>query len=283
MSAAVNFPDRNRFTCPRIERFCFRIAAAKVRAFPVLTEHLLAVTPQTNEAFLREVDEELRRDQALGLWRRYGRAGLAAVAAALVALAAFLGWQHYRQQAAAAQTDQFNSVYSALTAGNYADADKPLADLAKSDITPNRALARFLQADLVLRDLGTNNPAQTAAKLRDAAAKFALVANDASVPPALRELALIRQTFAEYDTLPPQTVIDRLKPLTVKGGPWLGSAGELVVHAQLQLGKTSDARAVLDLMMADPTMPESIRQRAVQLVGSIGAPQPPTTQEKKSK
>ena len=32
----------------------------------------MALTPQNNEAFLREVDDELRRDQALNVWRRYG-------------------------------------------------------------------------------------------------------------------------------------------------------------------------------------------------------------------
>jgi hypothetical protein len=243
----------------------------------------LAVTPQTNEAFLREVDEELRRDQALGLWQRYGRVAIGGVAAALVALAAFLGWQHYRSEVANAQTEQFNRVYEALTAGKFADADKPLGDLAKSDITPNRALARFLQADIVLRDLGGNNPAQTAAKLHDAAAQFAAIAGDASVPQPLRDLALVRQTYAEFDTLKPQTIIDRMKPLAVKGGPWLGSAGELMAHAQLQLGKTAEARTLLSLMIADANTPETIRQRAVQLAGSIGDEAAPTTEEKKSK
>ena len=33
----------------------------------------MAVTPHTDEAFLREVDEELRRDQLTSFWTRYGR------------------------------------------------------------------------------------------------------------------------------------------------------------------------------------------------------------------
>ena len=39
----------------------------------------LAVPPTTNEEFIREVDDQLRRDQALGVWKRYGYWIVAAV------------------------------------------------------------------------------------------------------------------------------------------------------------------------------------------------------------
>ena len=31
------------------------------------------MSPNTDEAFLREVDEELRRDQIVGVWTQHGR------------------------------------------------------------------------------------------------------------------------------------------------------------------------------------------------------------------
>lgn len=49
----------------------------------------MALTPNTNEAFLREVDDELRRDQLLTFWERYGRALIGAI---VVALALFGGY-----------------------------------------------------------------------------------------------------------------------------------------------------------------------------------------------
>ena len=44
----------------------------------------------TDEAFLREVDEEYRRSQMLGVWQKYGRLIIGAVVIAFVALAGFL-------------------------------------------------------------------------------------------------------------------------------------------------------------------------------------------------
>ena len=39
----------------------------------------MALTPQNNEAFIREVDEELRREQMSNIGRRYGLAIIAIV------------------------------------------------------------------------------------------------------------------------------------------------------------------------------------------------------------
>jgi hypothetical protein len=243
----------------------------------------LAVPPQTNEAFLREVDEELRRDQVLTLWRRYGRIAIGAVVAGLVALAGVLGWQHYRNQQAGAQSEQFSQVYDLLAAGKMAEAEKPLADLAKSDIATYRTLALYVQADVLLRDLDAQNPAKNSTKLKAAAAKFATVAQDQSVPKPFRDLALIRQTYAEYDTISPQVVIDRLTPLAVKGQPWFGSAGELVANAQLQLGHAAQAKTLLSQIAADEDVPGTIRQRVVQLAGTIDDDTAAIVEDKKKK
>ncbi len=246
-------------------------------------EHVLAVTPQTNEAFLREVDEELRREELANFGKRYGRLLIGVVGGGLVALAAVLGWNYYREQSAATQGEQFSTVYDLLAASKTAEAAKPLADLARSDVPVYRALAGYVQADVALREMDPQNPAKSAVALKNAAARFAAVAADPKVPQSLRDLALIRQTYAEYDTLKPDAVIARLQPLVVKGGPWLGSAGELVAVAQLQLRQTDKARATLAIVTADPDLPDSLRQRAVQLANAIDNNAVVTTEEKQTK
>lgn len=229
----------------------------------------MALTPQNSEAFLREVDEELRRDQILGFWRRYGRVTAGVIVLGLAALAGVLGWQYYREQAAAAQSDKFNQVYDLLSANKSAQAAAPLDELAKSDNPTYRALALYVQADVILRDMDPRDAAKSAGKLRDAAAKFAAVAGDSKVAQPLRDLALVRQTYAELDQIKPETVVERMKPLAVPNGPWLGSAGELIANAYLQLNQPQQARTVLQQIVADLEVPDTIRQRAAQLSSAI--------------
>ena len=220
----------------------------------------MAVTPNTNDTFLREVDEELRRDQAIAVWRKWGRLIIVGVVVALVAFGGYLFWQHRKTEAAGGEGEQLQSAYDKLAAGQKDAAAKPLAELAQSSADGYRALAIFTQADLLLQK----------DDLKGAAAKFASVANDSGVAQPFRDLALVRQTTAEFDTLKPEAVVARLRGLAVQGNPWFGSAGELVAAAYLKQGRRDLAGAMFGRLAMDEGVPESIRQRAVQMAGTMG-------------
>ena len=220
----------------------------------------MAVPPATNEAFLREVDEELRRDQLATIWERYGRWLIAAVVAALALFAAYLLWQNHRRNVAGEEGERLQTAFDALAAGRTAEAAKPLDALTRSDVEGHRALALFFQGDLALQ---RND-------LRGAAAKFGAIARDEDLAPAFRDLALVRQTMAEYDGLKPQVVIDRLRGLAVPGNAYLGSAGEMVAVAYLRTGRRDLAGRLFGQIAGDENVPATLRQRAVQMAGLLG-------------
>lgn len=220
----------------------------------------MAVTPQTNQAFLREVDEELRRDEAMKFARRNGPLLIGAVVAGLLAFGAYLIWQNWQAQQAGADGVKLSKMFEQLGRGDVKGAEKPLAELAASSREGYRVSARFLQGDVALQ----KNDLKAAARI------FGQVASDSSVSPAFRNLALIRQTSAEFDTLKPETVIARLKPLAVKDGPWLGSAGELVAAAHLRLNHPQEAAKMFAMIAEDDKLPETLRTRAAQMAGTLG-------------
>lgn len=220
----------------------------------------MAITPVNNDAFFREVDDELRRDRATRVWQRWGLWIVAAIVAGLAAFGGWLYWQHRQAQAAGVEGEQLQAAYDSLAGGNAAAANTPLTTLATSGNDGYRVLAAFTQADILLQK---ND-------LKGAAAKFAAVAADGSVAQPFRDLALIRQTVAEFDTVKPQVVVDRMRSLAVPGGAWLGSAGELLGAAYLKLGRREQAGQVFGRVARDKDVPDSIRQRAVQLAGALG-------------
>lgn len=220
----------------------------------------MAITPPSNEAFLREVDEELRRDQLVGFWRRWGMWLVAAIVIALAAFGGWLYWQNRSEAAAGAQGEQLADAYQALGQDQTAKAQPILATLAGSGRDGYRALALQTQADILLQKKD----------MKGAAAKFAAIANDTSLSKPFRDLALIRQTAAEYDQLKPQVVIERLRPLAVKGNPWFGTAGEMVAIAHLRMGRRDLAGQLLGQIANDNDVPASIRQRTVQMAGAMG-------------
>lgn len=226
-------------------------------------ELLLALPPSgtTDQAFLREVDEEYRRDRLANLLRNYGKWIIGGVVVLLVALAGFLYWQHHREQVAGANGERFDAALRLVETGQNDKAQAEIAKVAADSDGAYVAMAKLVQGNA----LATKND------LKGAAAKFAEVANDASVAQPIRELALIRQTTAEYDALKPQVVIDRLKDLVNPNSAWLGTAGELVAAAHLKAGNRAEAgRLYGQIAQGGEKVPASIRQRAVQLAGVLG-------------
>lgn len=220
----------------------------------------MALPPNTNEAFLREVDDELRRDELIGAWRRYGLAAVVAVVAALLLFAGWLYWQHRSEQQAGVEGEQLQAAYEQIAAGSTAQADTTLAELATSKRDGYRALAQFAQADQLL----AKNDG------KGAVAKLAAIAADASLGQPFRDLAVIKQTTVEYDGLRPQVVIERLRALATPGSAWFGTAGELTAIAYVRQGRRDLAGRLFGQIARDEGVPESIRQRAVQMASLMG-------------
>lgn len=220
----------------------------------------MASTPPTQEAFLREVDEELRRDEFQSLWKRYGRLAIGAVILVLAAWGGWLYWQDRERKAAGVEGEQLSQALDDLQAGNADAALVKLEPLTKSDRVGYRVSAKMAEAGVAL---GKNDHA-------GAARIYGEVATDTRAPQPWRDLALIRQTAAEFDTIKPELVVARLRPLAAKGNPWFGSAGEMVAAAYLKMGKTELAGKLYADIGKDENVPESIRSRAVQMAGSLG-------------
>ena len=220
----------------------------------------MALAPQNNDAFFREVSEEVRRDQMQGLARRYGLLVIAAVVVALVILAGVLAWRSHRETVAGEEGEKLTAAMTALGAGNSAQAGPQLDAVVKDDEKGYAPLARLLQADMQVQQ---NKPAL-------AAATFLGIAHDGTVPQPLRDLALVRATAMAFDTLAPAEVINRMKPLAVVGAPWFGSAGELTGLAYLKLGQTEPAGKLFAAVAQDKGVPQTIRARAAQLAAEAG-------------
>lgn len=221
----------------------------------------MAQTPDSpNEAFLREVDENLRRDQMEEFAKRHGVWLIAAVVLFLVAIGGYLFWQKKQQENASAQSEELMSIYNDIGAGKTDAAKKKLEPLQEAGSGVVRSLALLTEAAIAL----DSNDRDTAL------AKYRAVSGDKGIPQPYRDLALVRATTIEFDKLKPEEVISRLEPMTKPGNPWFGSAGELTAMAYIKQGKNEQAGRLFAAIAADKQVPETIRSRAVQIAGTLG-------------
>lgn len=219
----------------------------------------MALTPQNSEAFMREVDEAVRQDQLLSFWERYGRILVAVIILGLAAFGGWLYWQHHSKTQSEAVSEEMAKVIDSAGGGGTPDA-KTLKKLTDASQPGFAASARLVEAGVAARKGDT----------KAAIASYKAMAADTSLAQPYRDLALIRQTTLEFDSLKPQEIVDRLKPLAIEGNAWFGSAGELVAIAYMKMGKRDLAGPIFAAMAKDDTVPQTIRSRARQMAGLLG-------------
>ncbi len=217
----------------------------------------MAITPRDNEAFYREVDEELRREQLTKGWQRYGKLVIAGAILLLAAIGGVIYWQHRQEVAAEQHAEALTDTLRQVQSGQAKAALPKLDKLAAEGGPGYRATALLAKANIALES----------GDQKTALAALEAVSKDETIAEPFRDLALVRRTAIEFDTLQPNDVIARLKPLAVAGNPWFGTAGEMVALAHLKEGQQKEAAPIFAALAKDPTVPQSIRNRALQMAG----------------
>jgi hypothetical protein len=212
------------------------------------------------DVLLREVDEAVRQDEAAEFAKRHGMAIAALLVLALAAFGAWLWWKDHREGQVEKGSEQFVQALDLVEAGNRAGAQKALEPIAENGTPAAAAGAKILQAGLLVAKGDTER----------ASSMFFGIADDKDAPQAYRDLASIRGVAASFDTMTPEAVIARLKPLAQPGNPWFGSAGELVAMAYLKQGKNNLAGPLFASIAKDEDAPKSMRSRARQMAGTLG-------------
>lgn len=215
---------------------------------------------KSDDVFVREVDDAVRRSDMEAFGKRYGWWLLGLVILALAAFGGYIVWQNQQSAADGEIAEQYITAMDAAEASDTGTAAPILSKLADSSNEGYRASAILMQGNIAAQK-GDNAAAITAYKK---------VAGDDSLPQAFRDLALVRQTSLEFDAIRPQQVVERLKPLAQEGNSWFGPAGEMVALAYVKMGREDLAGTLLGAMSRDENLPQSIRGRTRQLAGVYG-------------
>jgi len=216
----------------------------------------LALPPDTAESFVREVDENLRRDQLRDMAKSHGKWIIAAVVLFLAAIGGYLFWQNQQKKQAIEDSETISTALDKIASGNVKAAQQGLAPLAESSNDVTRASSLLGQAALALRQ----------SDRKAAIDLYRKAADDKSLPQAYRD----RLTMTEFDQLKPDEAIGRLSGLTQPGNPFFGTAGEMTGMAMIAKGDKAGAGQLFARIAADKQVPQSIRARAVQIAGSLG-------------
>jgi hypothetical protein len=208
----------------------------------------------------REIDEELRRDNLLKLWSRYGRYVVAAAVAVLLVAAAIVAWRNHQRSERWAQATRYAGALNLAQNGKAADAAKVFGAIAKEG-GGYALLASLQEAGLLAR---SGNRAA-------AIAIYDRIAATPGITPEFQGLAVLLSVMQGMPETDPRRTIARLAPLTGHDNPWRPTALELTALARLEAG---EKKAALDLykgLADDLTAPRSLRARAAEMAAALAS------------
>ncbi|MDX8479972.1 tetratricopeptide repeat protein [Mesorhizobium sp. VK24D] len=206
----------------------------------------------SDDSFIREVNEEMRRAQAQALWDRFGPALLAAAILIVVATAGMVGYRYWDETRANRSGDAFSQALKLANDGKNDEAIAALDQLEKDGYGAYPLLAR-MRAATVKADKGDV----------DAAVKdFDEVAADSAIPAGIRDMARLRAALLLVDHGSFADVSSRVEALTADTNPLRHSAREALGLAAWKEGKSADALKLFDQIASDEGAPRNSRQRA---------------------
>ena len=208
----------------------------------------------SQDSFINEVTEEVRRDRLFRLMRQYGWIAVAFVVLVVGGAAAF-EWQ--RAQARAEAEAAGDALLNALSE----DAPEARAEILAAidgDSAGRSAIVRLLQAAAEIE----------AGKDGRALATLEGIAVDAETPTVYRDLAVLKSVMVS--NVAPEERIARLEPLTRPGNLFRLLAIEQRALAEVELGRTETAIETLNGILADAERTEGLRRRASWLIVALG-------------
>jgi hypothetical protein len=215
--------------------------------------------------FIREIDEDLRRDRLLKLWEQYGVYVVIAAFLIVAATGGWRGWEWYQTREGVTAGTRFEAALALAESGKQAEAEQEFVALTKDANWGYRLLARMrLAAETGARDAAAG------------AAAYDAIATDSSVDGAIRDVARLRAAFLLVDTAQVAEIASRVEPLMAATSPFRFSARETLALARYRAGEREAARTLFAELATDPETPRALRNRAevMQQLSSAGTDRP---------
>ena len=227
----------------------------------------MANDERQSETFIREVDEELRRDQLKLLWKRFAPLIIGVCVLIVAVTAGYRGWIWWQERKASQAGDRFMEALAAdrkrrpgggrgRARGNRCRQRRRLFGAGAA--SARRGKGRGWREEGGARAPMTPSPATTRSRSRSAIS------------------ARIRAALLALDTGDVAGAKERATPLNVAGNAWRHAAREVIGTANYQAGDLQAARDAFTEIQQDAETPQDLWMRSGLMVslidGQLAAP-----------
>ncbi|MEO0636046.1 MAG: tetratricopeptide repeat protein [Pseudomonadota bacterium] len=205
-----------------------------------------------DDRFVREVNEELRRERMKTAWSRFGPLIIGVALLIVVGVAGNQFYKFWTESTAARNGDAFATATALMEEGSGEAGLEALSQIAAEGTDEYKALAQ----------LRIGNARAQEGETDEALALFNEVAGSGGVPDFLRDFAILRAGQVMVDTASFEEVSAKLTPISGDGSAYRFSASEAIGLAAFKAEKYDEARERFEALVSTRGAPRALAQRA---------------------
>jgi len=214
---------------------------------------------EQQDSIFREIDEEMRREQILKIWKNYGTYIIGAALAIILGVGGYQAYLHSKQVAIEASGADYDAAAQLIASGKADEANAALEKIAKTGPAGYAMLSQLRLAAASAK----------AGKTAEAVASYEALAKDAAADKLFADYARLQAAALRLDQADWTEMQNRLIDLTDNSNPWRYSARELMGLAAFKNGQIEQARKFNELLLGERKVPPSILERVKVVMAAI--------------
>lgn len=204
------------------------------------------------DAFIREIDEELKNEKLKKIWDKYGLFIIIFIIAAISAAVSFETFKSWNEKRNQEFSDTYAYALNLQNQGRYAEAMEVLDKLQKSKKAIYSDIAEIQMANIMVEQN----------KIEEAIAVLENVVKDKDFNPQMKEIATIKLASYKLDYAPSEEIQEMLTPLVRQNGVWTNIAKEMLAMLAVRDGDLDRAKTLYQEISVAANTPESLKARA---------------------
>ncbi len=204
------------------------------------------------DAFIREVDEDLKNESMKKLWDKYGLFVIIVVIASLTLAVSYESLKAWYIQRAENRADAYAAALSLQGQARFAESEEALDMVINEDFGSFVELAKMQKANILLEQ---DDP-QAGLELLEK------IAQDKNVSSQLRDTALIKLASYRQDSASFEEMSELLQSIAENGkNAWNAVAKDMLATVLLRDGKTEEAKEIYNSLLKNPDASDDLKNR----------------------
>lgn len=203
------------------------------------------------DAFIQEVDEDLKNENLKKLWDKYGLYIIVTVVLILTATVSFETFKVLHEKRNQTWSDKYSYAINLQLQGKDAESLKVLNEIIEHKHDIYSDLAKVQVSNIYFEQGDT---AKAIEELEN-------IINDKETNKKLRDITTIKLASYKLDTAPREEITALLSPLATTDNSWTNIAKEMLAMLEIREGNIEGAKEIYNDILSSPSLPDVLRYR----------------------